>query len=252
MQRVQQTASRVLPSVHPTRTATAKGGFAFGAFPIPLVPGQKYPSGVELLTQGVIARDVWIIDDGVVKLVYFGEDGRELIVGVRMKGWILGSASVILKKSSPVAAFTMTPCYLQRLDAATFEEMLSGNSALSSWLLKMYSQEVFDQLLSLTQASALSARQRLERVLAQLANPVEGKEQRVEVRVPLPFSHRDLAGIVGITPEHLSRLLRQLTDEGFIRRKKGWIIVTDLRKIAQFRLPQGSWPSKVDLQQDHA
>jgi CRP-like cAMP-binding protein len=125
----------------------------------------------------------------------------------------------------------MTPCYLQRLDAATFLEMLSGNSTLSSWLLKVYSQEVFDQLVSLTQASALSAKQRLERVIAQLIQPVEDNVQIIDVRVTLPFSHRDLAGLVQVTPEHLSRLLRQLAADGLIRRKKGWIIVTDLRKL---------------------
>jgi CRP-like cAMP-binding protein len=227
----QQTANRALPSVQPRRGTAAKGAFAFGAFPIPLVPGQKYPAGVEVLRQGEIARDVWIIDGGVVKLVYCDEDGCEVTVGVRVQGWILGSASVILKKPSPVAAFTMTPCYLQRLDAAMFLEMLSGNSTLLSWLLKVYSQEVFDQLTSITQASALSARQRLEHILVQLIQPMEDDVQGVEVRVPLPFSHRDLAGLVGITPEHLSRLLRHLSEEGVICRKKGWIILTDLSKL---------------------
>jgi CRP/FNR family transcriptional regulator, cyclic AMP receptor protein len=232
----QQTANRALPSVQPRRGAAAKGAsafgaFAFGAFPIPLVPGQKYPSGFEVLRQGIIARDVWIIDDGLVKLVYCDEDGHELTVGVRLRGWILGSASVILEEPSPVAAFTMTPCFLQRLDAATFLEMLSGNSTLSSWLHKMHSQEVFDQLVSVTQAHALSAKQRLERLLEQLIEPSEDNAQGIELRVTLPFSHRDLAGLVGITPEHLSRLLRQLTEQGVIRRKKGWIILTDLSKL---------------------
>ena len=224
-----QTAARRYPAID--RPAWPPGGLAFGAFPIPLVPGQRYPAGVELLRQAEIAKDVWIIDEGVVKLVHIEEDGRELTVGVRFKGWILGSASVILGKESPVAALTMTPCYLQRLDAPTFLETLSGNSTLSSWLHKIHSQEVFDQLVSLTEASALSARQRLKHVLAQLVQPSGANVQGFEIRVTMSFSHRDLAGLVGITPEHLSRLLRQLADEGVIRRKKGWIIVTDLRKL---------------------
>jgi CRP-like cAMP-binding protein len=231
MYRAPQTTNRTLSIVHAACRATAKGGFAFGAVPIPLVPGQKYRAGIELLRQGEIARDVWIIDEGAVKLVYFGEDGRELTVGVRLIGWILGSASVILGKPSPVAAVTMTPCYLQRLDAGTFLEMLDGHSTLSQWLHKMHSQEVFDQLVSLTEGSALSARQRLERLLAQFIERLEDDVQTTDIRVPLPLSHRDLAGLVGITPEHLSRLLRQLTDEGVIRRYKGSIIVTDPRKL---------------------
>jgi CRP-like cAMP-binding protein len=184
-----------------------------------------------VVRQAEIATDVWIIDEGIVKLVYSGEDGRELTIGVRQKGWILGSASVILQKPSPVAAFTVTPCYLQRLDAATFLEMLSGNSTLSSWLVKVYSQELFDQLVSVTQASALSAKLRLEGFLAQLVQPLEDNVQGLDVRIALPFSHRDLAGLIGITPEHLSRLLRQLTAEGLIRRKRGLIVITDLGKL---------------------
>jgi hypothetical protein len=141
-----QTASAALPRTHVTAGASVEGGFDFGPFPMPLVPAQKYPAGFEVLRQGEIATDVWIIDAGGVKLVHFEEEGRELIVGIRLRGWILGSASVVLGQPSPVAAFTMTPCYLQRLDAATFLEMLSGNSTLSSWLHRMHSQEVFDQL----------------------------------------------------------------------------------------------------------
>jgi CRP-like cAMP-binding protein len=242
------TANRALPGVQPRRGVAAKGAFAFGAFPIPLVPGQKYATGVEVLRQGEIATEVWIIDDGVVKLVYCDEDGRDLIVGIRLKDWILGSASVILDRPSPVAAFTMTSCYLQRLDGATFLDMVSGTSTLSSWLHRMHSQEVLDQLLSITQASALSARRRLERVLAQLIESLGDSVQGGEIRVTLPFSHRDLASLVRTTPEHLSRLLRQLIDEGLIRRKKGWIIVTDLGKL-KISSPSSSL-SKIDIYQD--
>jgi CRP-like cAMP-binding protein len=231
MQRRPEIASRSPSVAPPACGAIANGAFSFAAFPITLIPGQEYPAGVELLKQAEIAREVWIIDDGVVKLVYVDEDGRELIVGVRLKGWILGSASVILATATPVAAFTMTPCYLQRLDAATFLEMLSDQSTLSSWLHKMHSQEVLDQLVSLTQANALSARQRLENILLKLIQPSKHVAQSIDIRLTIPFPHRDLASLIGITPEHLSRLLRQLTDEGIIRRQKGSIIVTDLRKL---------------------
>ena len=107
MHRVPHTAD--VPLSNGRSTCGAMGAFADGAFPITLVPGQKYPAGVELLRQAEIPENVWIIDEGVVKLVNLAEDGRELTVGVRLKGWIVGSASVILSKVSPVAAFTMTP-----------------------------------------------------------------------------------------------------------------------------------------------
>jgi DNA-binding transcriptional regulator YhcF (GntR family) len=64
--------------------------------------------------------------------------------------------------------------------------------------------------------------------------------------VSLPFSHRDLAGLIGISPEHLSRVLRQLTYEGVIRRQKGWIIVTEPHKLA-VSTSLSSQLSKIDI-----
>lgn len=51
MQRGQQGTGRVLRSAQPTHPAIANSAFAFVAFPTPLVPGQKYPAGVELLNK---------------------------------------------------------------------------------------------------------------------------------------------------------------------------------------------------------
>src|SRR5437660_4614179 len=124
-------------------------------FPRQLVPGHKYPTGVEILTQGEIANDVWIVDKGIVKLIHVAEDGRDIVVGLRTIGWIVGAASAIVKKPSPITAVTVTSCDLQRIDAGHFLDLLSGDSELSRWLHKMHSQEVFDEMTAVIQLTTL-------------------------------------------------------------------------------------------------
>jgi CRP/FNR family transcriptional regulator len=45
---------------------------------------------------------------------------------------------------------------------------------------------------------------------------LEHGEDACDVRLKLPMSRHDLAGMLGIQPESLSRLLRRLIDDGLI------------------------------------
>jgi CRP-like cAMP-binding protein len=183
-----------------------------------------------------------LIDEGVVKLVHFEEDGRELTVGVRLTGWILGSASVILGKASPVAAFTITACCLQRLDASTFLEMLSSNSTLSLWLHKMHSQEVFDQLVSLTRrvrcrlgsaSNTFSYNSFWHREITVMASTFASCCRFRIATSPVSLGLRPSSS-VGCCGSWLMR--------GVIRRKKGWIIVTDLHKLGEVQPALSGFP----------
>jgi CRP-like cAMP-binding protein len=42
-----------------------------------------------------------------------------------------------------------------------------------------------------------------------------------------PIRRGDLAAVVGTTPEHLSRLLKELEEAGIIRREDGWLVVLE-------------------------
>jgi CRP-like cAMP-binding protein len=58
------------------------------------------------------------------------------------------------------------------------------------------------------------------------------------VRLKLPLKHKELAQLLGITPEHLSRVLRGMQQEGVVVREKGWIRIADARLL---REPSESW-----------
>jgi CRP-like cAMP-binding protein len=65
---------------------------------------------------------------------------------------------------------------------------------------------------------------RLKRLVLELVPELNGAgSPNTEVR--LPFKQWEIAQMLGVTPEHLSRLLRRLEKEGFLGRK-GTILIT--------------------------
>ena len=47
-----------------------------------------------------------------------------------------------------------------------------------------------------------------------------------------PLKKKEMAEVIGVTPEHLSRLLHALKIEGHIQFRDGWIVVSDPEALA--------------------
>jgi CRP-like cAMP-binding protein len=99
-------------------------------------------------------------------------------------------------------------------------------------LLKAISLRVHDQVSRLALLGTASARSRLAERLLQFV-PLDRAADAGEVRVELPLRQYELAALLAITPEYLSRLLKEFEEAGVIRRKSGWIIIRSLRRLVQ-------------------
>jgi CRP/FNR family transcriptional regulator len=192
-----------------------------------LSPVTIFPTLTELFTQGSPSHGVFCLHSGLAKLINLGRDGDEFIVGLRSSGWILGAAAVMIQEPYPVTAVTVTPCCLHFIPSADFRRLVDLDAEFARHLLQLYSREVYDQTSQMAMLGTLKARQRLERLLAQLIPPHEQNETRLK----LPLKFEEVAQLIAVKPEHLSRVLKQLEDEGLIRRDKGWIIVSDPQRL---------------------
>jgi CRP/FNR family transcriptional regulator len=189
-----------------------------------LAPSQQWPHATRLFNQGLPAADVYFIDHGLVKLVHVGQDGKELIVGLRSSGKVLGGPSVILGEAYPVSAVTLTPCSLRRIPATVLTQALKTDPVAINYLLKESSREVLDQLSQLID-SGLPALHRLKKLLVKFAREISETHWPDEARVPLLLKHWEIAQMIAVTPQHLSRLLKDIQDQDSIRIRKGCLII---------------------------
>lgn len=197
-----------------------------------LAPAQFYPTAASLFEQGAIPSEVYFIEKGLVKLIRLERDGQKLIVSLNSTGWLVGAASVISQRLHPVSAVTLTPCLVRCLPASKLPALLKGNPELSWRLLQMYSNEYFGQIIHLTRIGCLSARERLEQLFWELALALNLKIQEKKVRIALPLKLGEIADLLAVTQEHVSRLIKQMQDEGIVRKEKGHIIICDLDRLS--------------------
>ncbi len=219
-------------------TAPSSAGYAWSSR---LQTAQVYPSGVELFEQGSLVHDIYWLTEGLVKLVHVDENGRERILELRMPPRFIGASLGIVHLPSPVSAITVTRCRVQRISRAEFVEHLETDRQFSWDVHQIQSLEVYGQFQRLAALSTASSRLRLERFLKDLIEATA----TTTGRIGLPLKRWELAQLLAVTPEHLSRLFKQLCNERVISFEKGWLIVR-----AADRLACATRPTRAGIDRD--
>jgi CRP-like cAMP-binding protein len=129
----------------------------------------------------------------------------------------------------------VTPCKLRRIAAPDLIELLKGDACAAWHVLSEQLMCMRNDLMHATSHGCLPLRVRLAQVLGMLLDAQADRHTVTPVRLRLPVRHWELAQFLAVTPEHLSRVLKELVDEGVVRRDKGWLLVDParLRAIGQ-------------------
>jgi CRP-like cAMP-binding protein len=193
---------------------------------------RTYGPGSELLQQGTPADEIYLIHEGLVKLVWTEQQGRQTIVGLRWRGYLLGVPSAITGEASPMSAVTLVRSVMQRISAHEFLESLHTNTDLAWKMHQIHSRELCEQLNSLGELACCSARSRLARVFKRLVAAGQTQAEGKKTCVRLPLKQREVAELIGVTPEHLNRILHTLSKDGVLHVRKGWIVIPNLRALS--------------------
>lgn len=188
-----------------------------------------YEPGTALLWQGDQPSRVYFVVSGRAKLTR-NASGRELIIGIRCPGSFLGAGDALLGREHPFSAETLTSCRLLQLSASALTRIAHADHDFCLHLLRSELGEMSEELDNASGVGCLGVRERLERYLRRLASSAAAGHG--PVRVELPLRHWELAQLLAITPEHLSRVLRDLESEGLVERRRGWLVVPDPARLA--------------------
>jgi CRP-like cAMP-binding protein len=195
------------------------------------VPSREFPPSTTLFIQGATPREAFYIERGLVKLIRMSENGQELAVGLPSQGSLLGAASLIVQEPYPFTAITVTSCALIRMPADLFLRLAKTDEEFCWYLHEVHSREIHQQAGQLAALRYLSARQRFERLLLRFLSSMPVHESQTSMRIRLPLKHWEIAQLIGIRPEHLSRVLQEIKQEGILREEDGCMIVSDVRNL---------------------
>lgn len=156
--------------------------------------------------------------------------GSEAIAELRFRGALLGASSALANSVAPMSALTITECTVTRLSSREFLDLVQTNPDFLREMLFFISQQKQEQSIRYTRHAAFSARAQLAELLLKLWGEF-GTERNGEMRLATPLSKQDMAGWVGIAPQHLSFILREMKNDGLLAEEKGWIIFLDLERL---------------------
>jgi len=193
---------------------------------------RTFKRGAALFHERQDGDRVFLIHAGEVKLARVTEEGKDVVLGVRGPGELLGELSIIDGGSRSSGAFAVTAVEAQVIPASDFLSFVSSTSEAASALLQMLATRLRASDETIFQFVAHDTVGRLAGRLVELAR-THGVEEDGEIRIDLPLSQEELAGWVGASRESVARALQVLRDLGWVETGRRRVVVRDLEALVQ-------------------
>jgi CRP-like cAMP-binding protein len=190
---------------------------------------QAFPANTFLFQQGDRLRDVYLLKKGLVKMTRGEQNGQEVTVDLRFAGSLLGAVTAFANEPATMTAFTVTSCEVYRLSVKEFLALATSDVSFLHDLAEQASRQRNEQVIRQGQ-QLLPARARLAMLLLRFAKEF-GRERKGQLYLALPLAKQEIAGMLGVTPVHLSRMLREMKSEGVIMEEKERIILRDRKAL---------------------
>jgi CRP-like cAMP-binding protein len=128
-----------------------------------------YSPGETLFYQGERLSRIIFIDQGLCKLVWRTPDGGQALVGLRSRGWPVGSAYALLEREQPFAVESVGRCSVRQIPLRLFSARLDEHPQLMGALLHLHGLKLAQaQTFHLLGLASLRARRRVEMLLSWL------------------------------------------------------------------------------------
>ncbi|TNF20668.1 MAG: Crp/Fnr family transcriptional regulator [Rhodobacteraceae bacterium] len=170
-------------------------------------------AGQRLYAQDDANGGVFCVSSGLIAVRTHHAEGTSTLLKLAYPGDIIGYRSFLAGARHKTEASALLPsrvCIVARRDAA---RVVQASPAVLARLAGRCVEEIDSTHARIIAASVSQNRDRLRALLAHLMQR-HGRRQGDRLRMRLPLSRSDLADLIGVRPETMSRLLRQLKDEG--------------------------------------
>ena len=180
--------------------------------------------------EGDEATRLYFVQSGRVKTVKTTDFGKELLVGLHGPGEFFGYLPLLENTPHRDSAIAMDESELLYIPKDDFTELLLRNPAVGQQFVRLLAGQVSGQAEQLLALAYNSLRRRVADTLVQLhqqAGP--GADAAIQ------FTRDDMAAMVGIAPESLSRTLSEFKQDGLIELTPNIIRVLEPEKLRRAR-----------------
>jgi len=194
---------------------------------------RRFGKGAIVFSEGDVSNRVVLVVSGRLKVSVSSDDGREVVLGYRERGDLLGEFTAIDGQPHLASVTAVEPTEALVLPADRFLAALEERPAAAMELLRSVIVRLRDADRKRLEIASLDAAGRLARRLVELAE-LHGEPADGGIRITLPITQQELAGWVGTSREAVSKALHRLRERGLIDVQRRSITVLDLEGLRRW------------------
>jgi CRP/FNR family cyclic AMP-dependent transcriptional regulator len=173
---------------------------------------KPFPRSAVVLSEGDLGDSLYMIESGKVKVFISDKDGREMILKLLGRGDFFGELAMIDKQPRSASITTLEASVFLILTHEAFEQCVARIPRIANMVMRVLAQRVRDADRKIGTLAMMDVYGRVASTLLELAvNDKDGK-----LMVTEKLSQQDLANMVGASREMVNRILRDLSERGFI------------------------------------
>jgi CRP/FNR family cyclic AMP-dependent transcriptional regulator len=200
---------------------------------------RQFPKNSVVVSAEERGDSLFVVAEGKVKVVLFGESGREMILSVFQEGDFFGEMALLDNQPRSATAVAMTDAKLLVLERQAFAKHLIESPRSSLAVLAELSRRLRKADEVIGDLALLDVYGRVARTLQELARR-DGERTPEGVVIRDRPSGADLGAMVGTTRESASRALSDFQRRGLLRQSGRRLILSNAFLVGPVRDRKGS------------
>jgi CRP/FNR family cyclic AMP-dependent transcriptional regulator len=176
-----------------------------------LATDRLVPRGGIILNEGDAGDSLFAIATGRVKVFIGDEDGREITLKLLGPGDFFGEMSLIDQEPRSASVSALEPTTLKVLSYQAFHDCLGRFPGIGFAVMNGLGKRLRDADRKISNLALMDVYGRVASTLLELAISSGGK-----LVIGEKLSQQDIANMVGASREMVNRILKDLTDRGYI------------------------------------
>ncbi|TMR98656.1 Crp/Fnr family transcriptional regulator [Nonomuraea basaltis] len=189
---------------------------------------RRYRSGQIIFHQGDPGESLYVLLDGLVKVVFTTEHGDEIVLNMLTRGDTFGEMALLDGSPRSASIVTVRPAWVFALPRARLLELMREHPGLADEFLRLLGHMVRRLTGQAADLAFLDLGGRLAKLLLQLADKSGGTQGVVD----LPgLTQSDLAALIGATRPAVNRALQSLVSRELIAIEGRTITLLDVAAL---------------------
>ncbi len=187
---------------------------------------QLYRKDNMILIEEEIGSTMFIILNGRVKISRISEDGREVILSILSEGDFFGEMSILDGETRSANVVTLEDSEILVIRREDFLQMLRDFPQIAINLLKELAHRLRRSDSQIKSLSLQNATGKVASTLLRIADD-SGKIHLGQVEIPKLPPQQDLANMAGTSRETISRVIKSLSEKGYLKKIGSKLIIMD-------------------------